>query len=201
MSRYYFPIQNGKQIISTYSGIKGIADYALYGLGNKNAKDVSFPDLENVSGRFALYKSFSSSEMLETISFPKLETIDGYRSLYQCFSGCSNLQSIAFQELKTLAAAEAMYQAFSSCSQLGSVNFSKLETVIGSFSMYGAFSFCTSLITISFPQLTSVGDNSFRSCFYGCTNLTAIHFRSDMRSTLENKNDWGVSNSIFVFDL
>ena len=155
MSRYYFPIQNGKQIISTYSGIKDIADHALRGLGNKNAKDVSFPDLENVSGRFALYQSFNSSEMLETISFPKLETIDGYRSLYQGFSGCSNLQSIAFPELKTLVAVEAMYQAFSSCSQLGSVNFSKLETVRGSFSMYGAFSFCTSLIISSWQTCSA----------------------------------------------
>lgn len=195
-----------------FPGIKSVPAYALYHLLYwAKATSISFPDLETVAdyGCNGLNDANTASafptNVLTSISFPKLKTIGGDGFSY-AFRNQNQLLDAAFPELTTLDA-RAFNNTFYKCSSLRSVTFPKLQTT-GNAAFTGCFNTCTGLTSISFPALTSPNSNTFSSsCFTGCSNLTAFHFRADMQTTVEAMSSYntlwgrGAGNATVYFDL
>ena len=77
-----------------FNGVKDIQTNFLSGLLTTSAKaritSVSFPDLENLSGRNALYSAFRhNSSKVGYFLAPKLKTITGEDALRTCFISTS----------------------------------------------------------------------------------------------------------------
>lgn len=173
MSRYYFPIQKGKQLITNYSGIISIGERAFYHKGNLWGKHIIFPDLEQINGTSAFQCAFQYSTEIERVDFPKLKVISGSSAFNSAFGGCPKLKI---------------------------VNFPVLETFTGTNSSNYVFSSCSSLESISFPSLTTfkTGFNMFSNC----SSLREVHFRTELEEQLKNKAGYmGVSSDVLIFDL
>ena len=157
------------------------------GCGNL-VSSLQMPLLESITGSSAcdsaFYANSSQRCLLTEVEFPSLTTIDGSRACEDMFHNQTALQTVAFPVLATINGSNA-------CSKM--------------------LSGCTSLTTISFPALTSIASGAFGSSsmayiFYGCTALAEIHFRADMRATIEATkgyaNKWGAPETCTIyFDL
>ena len=142
-------------------------------------KSMDFSDLKTI-GDYGLYRAFFRCNKLAIInlSFPELVSI-GNSGLYMAFNGCSNIS--------------------------GNVSFPKLTTIETS-GMWNTFYGCLGLSgSISFPKLTTVGGSGLYGAFINCNNITALHFRSDAQSVIEESygynNKFGATNATIYFDL
>ena len=58
---------------------------------------------------------------------------------------------------------------------------------------------------MSFPKLTTLSTTGLDSAFDYCNKLTALHFKSSLRSTVEAStgysNKFGATNATIYFDL
>lgn len=208
------------------SKIKTIGNYAMYSMFNNAGSaelDISFDNLETIAGITRPFQNFATNGIFNTISFPKLKV----GSFYQ-FALSSNVNKISFEALETAELNSAFNNSLvkeldfsnlknitsansmcSGCKYLTNINFNSLETVPGGV-FASAFTGCTSLSTISFPSLVNVGTNIFGTAdnvltFRNCTNLTEIHFRTDMKDTIEAMygydSNFGATNATIYFDL
>lgn len=190
---------------------KGIMNSVCYYA--QKLETISFPLLEKIyTGMYGGYNfsnAFYYCTKLTSVSFPSLATITDEGVFNQAFYNCTNLVSADFSKLSYIDSSTGGFrQAFYGCSKLESVNFDSLQSVYADFQE--AFKNCTSLTKISFPSLNNLGSQRFgysssTYMFGGCTNLTEIHFRADMQTTIESytgyADKWGAVNATIYFDL
>lgn len=202
------------------------SSYAFYNNYVYNPKRVVhgnaiFSKLKIINGVFADIFAHCEFDQGATVSFPVLTTINGdggWWTTYndacfiQTFIGTSGLSTVSFGGLTTMDF--GMYETFMN-SQVANILFPNLTTIgsNGSFAK-NAFRGDTALQSISFPSLTTIqnlsafsyssGDISDQA-FYGCTNLTEIHFKSSMQSRVQALNGYsslfGATNATIYFDL
>lgn len=149
---------------------------------------------------------FTGCAGLTSVSFPGLTAIR-IDALTSCFEDCTGLISASFLALERVYS--GMSRTFNGCEKLSSVAFPKLAYINGS--LDNCFGDCVSLTSISFPMLTELGasyvfgSSSGTYAFRGCTALKEIHFRADVKGTIESLNGyadkWGAANATIYFDL
>lgn len=149
---------------------------------------VSFPELTILSDstKQCLSRCFTDCTGLQTISFPKLSYVCNY-AMSHTFDGCTSLSGISFPNLGYVGE-YGMSRCFDDCSGItGTINFPLLHT-IKSGGMSGCFRNCSGITAVYFPSLifdAETVENTYNSplggAFYGCTDLTEIHFRQDQQ--------------------
>nr|DAM10418.1 MAG TPA: leucine-rich repeat protein [Caudoviricetes sp.] len=155
---------------------------------------------------YGLYYAFyGCTRLTGSIDFPELTSVGEY-GLSCTFDGCTGLTgSVSFPKLTSVRDYGLRY-AFNNCTGLtGSVSFPEL-TSIGSSGLSNAFDNCKGLTgSVSFPKLTSVGDYGLSNAFNNCKGLTEIHFRADVKATIEAQysysSKFGATNATIYFDL
>ena len=143
-----------------------------------------------------MWHLFSQSPITE-FSCNSLETAEA-NSLGYTFSNCNSLTKVSFASLKKMLDDSFQY-TFLYCTSLQSFDFSEVQKLY----LYGTFFGCSSLKTLSFPKATNI--KIYATPFSGCKALTEIHFRADMKATVEALPDyaskWGATNATIYFDL
>lgn len=176
-----------------------------------NLPSIELSSLISISGDSACYSMFYNCTNLPLVDLSNLTSISGQNACHYMFYNCSGLTSVDLSNLTSISGNYACNYMFQSCSGLTSVDLGNLTTISGNYACQGMFSYCKRLMSISFPSLTTVeGTNPFGTSgsnliFYNCTALTEIHFRSDMRSTIEAlpgySTKFGATNATIYFDL
>lgn len=152
-----------------FTGVKDIGQYVLayaFYVGNRNAvKSVSFPDLEYVTGAYALYNAFYQHNTLTSVSFPKLKHLSADYVFNNVFRASTGLVDVVFPSLLTVTGDSAFASAFESISTLTNLSFPAL-TQIGSDThtswanggrqFYSVVSGSRKCTTLSFPELTAI---------------------------------------------
>lgn len=139
------------------------------------------------------------------LDLSKLTTVAGngiYYTFWKCEFKVVDLRSL------TTVDSRGMAYCFYQCGKLEQIILNSL-TSMGSGCMQRAF-YSSGLLSIYFPSLISVksdtfGSSSSNNAFGYCSNLTEIHFRADMQTTIEGlsqyANKWGATNATIYFDL
>ena len=163
-----------------FTGVKDIVDYGLaekYTWRTNLTHNVSFPDLESITGADACYYTFRGCSNIPSISLPKLKNINSVYACYYMFSLCSSLTTVSLPELTTVSGTNACYYMFSSCYRITSVSLPKLTTVSADYACYYMFSSCSALTAVSLPELKTVSGNyAFNGLFNLAQELTTISF-------------------------
>ena len=124
--------------------------------------DVFIPNLTRVDSSM-----FRGCTALEHISFPNVSSLGSH-----AFYGCTSLKEVHLHEN-----VDFLYNtggnAFQNCNALQSINMPKLTNLPSS-----CFMNCKSLVEGVFPLVTMIGS----SCFQGCASLKKIDFHSDISS-------------------
>lgn len=166
------------------TGVKDIDAYCLAGAYYNNLKikdTITFPDVIDISGEYALYNMFTNAINIKKISFPSLVRISGNHALsYFCQFTNNNtplLNEIDFPNLTEVLGSHAFYRAFPYARNITEVNFPSLTTVSGQYAFYYIFDNVDYLTKVSFPVLSSIsGQCAFCDAFYGCDNLLDVYF-------------------------
>ena len=171
---------------------------------------VSFPEVTQIQSGNAFNYFCLDCVNLVSVDFSKLSEITGINNFSHAFDGCTSLTAIAFPKLTiidTNSSGNFSY-AFAGCTSLSSVEFPLLDTINSGNVFSYAFRNCTALTSISFPKLSTIPSNVdpfSSSAFYGCTNLTEIHFKASIASTIQNLSSYsskfGATNATIYFDL
>lgn len=151
---------------------------------------------------------FVGLSSIKSASFPDLENISGQYAMNYTFSNCKNFASLSMPNLTSISGANAMTAMCNGCISLNSVNFAKLENITGSYALRYAFQSCIVLTTLSFPSITSTAfgsnTNQFNSMLSGVTGCT-VHFPSNLQSVIGSwtsvTNGFGGTNTTVLFDL
>ena len=147
-------------------------------LGLNSIKSASFPDLENITGNYAMDCTFQGCSGLTSVDLSSLTTISGTSCMEYAFSGCTSLTSVDLSSLTTVSGSSAMYYAFQNCTGLISIDLSSLTTM-GQRGIYYAFTDCTSLSSVDLSSLTSINSSYvIANAFRNCTSLTTLSFPS-----------------------
>lgn len=168
----------------SFDGVKDIQQRALSNrFSYSKVKNVSFPDLEQISGNYACFGMFYGCS-LSSVSFPKLATVSGTQGMGQMFEN-SGLQTVTFPALTTISGNNAMNRLF---------GYLAIKNV-----------YFPALKTNSFPNYTT----QFSGMFSGsgsASNTINVHFPSNMQSTIAGLTgypNFGGSSSYInlLFDL
>ena len=157
-----------------YSPWSSLLKFYIDNLGTvrlRTSGDLDFSGAIDVDNN-ALKNAYQSSGF-EHVYFPDLETVSGSYAMSNFISGDTNLTSISFPKLETITGSYAMEYLCDGDSYLTSIDFSSL-TSVGSYSLQYAFRNCTSLTSADFSNLTSIGQYGMQYAFYNCTNLTDV---------------------------
>lgn len=142
------------------------------------------------------HTNFASNAAIERITFP-----EGFD--YPKLTGLAFMKEIVAPEATSIPslggtllqryvapAATTMYGAFMNSPV------KKFSVPEGVTSIGGIFQNCSQLATITLPAgLTSIG----AQCFYYCTSLKEVHFKSTTPPTVANSNAWGYISKDCVF--
>lgn len=192
------------------------------------APDDYFKDITEIEPYgLSWYTTYKNVDIFNKIDFRNLITI-GEGACTYAFDGCTKITSVDMGNLINVADSVAdcagmfhnctgiisvdmhslvvggwMGLMFEGCTSLTTVNLNSLQTAS---QMQRCFANCTSLPSISFPSLIRTATiNDFINLFYGCLNLTAIHFRADAQSMIEGltgySDKFGAPNATIYFDL
>ena len=176
-----------------FTGVKDLGDRIL---ANKfdlkfqsNINSVSFPDLEQITGVYALDHFCSWNSGVKNISFPKLKHIPGSYAFSKAFVLSGGLTEVSFPSLLTVTGDFAFANAFEHISNLTALHFPVLKQIgsnthtnytnnSGHFSSIIASS--NSCRTLSFPELTAIyctgGTSSHNGTFAANNTLQRIDF-------------------------
>ena len=169
-----------------FKGVIDLADDALRSVftANRILKSVSFPDLTQISGAYALYESFygraynsQSYKKMTAISFPELVSVTGTSAMYNTFGYNYGLTSVSFPKLTTISGYSAMNSAFGYC-DVTSFNFPELTTISGQQAMRNIFIQNGNLTSGTFPKLATLASSS-QALYYAfayCSKLTSLSF-------------------------
>ena len=153
---------------------------------------------------------FSGCRELKETGLDDLEEISGGAQFNDMYAGCTSLTETGLTNLMYISKG-SVYSAggaiFNGCTGLLKGG---LDNLIGS-CLVSVFSGCTGLTKEYFPMLTDVYKGSFKGissssyAFYGCKNITELHFRADMQATIESctgySSKFGATNATIYFDL
>lgn len=160
-------------------------------------RNVTFPDLEEVSGTYAFSSTFVACPVISSVSFPKLEIISASSVFINCFQNITNSFTLDLSKLIKITGTTALSAMCYQAPGLLSFDMSSLEEVRSN-GLNGAFNGCTGLTTVTFPKLKNIAyTGALIGCFTGCTNLTSISFgglRSDSFGSFTNQFNTMLSN-------
>lgn len=198
----------------SFDGVKDIGDnvlqYKFY--PNQAVRNVKFPDLETVSGNYALQYCFYESSanigtgLLTNYSFPKLKTVTGSRAFENAFYNCGSLTKVVFPELVSVTGDYAFSAAFAYCDSIEDIYLPKLETIDATNAFANTFNNSgnsNDLLpdSVTFPALTSIaGDSCFFSCFQN-TPIKNVYFpvlKTIGKATRTSVYDYGIFNYAFA---
>lgn len=166
------------------TGVKDIDAYCLayaYYSNPKIENTVTFPDVIDISGEYALESMFSKAINIKKISFPSLIRISGNYALHS-FCQFTNydtslLNEIDFPNLTEILGQYAFSNAFQYAKNIIEVNFPSLITISGRGAFNYTFDDIHYLTKVSFPILSSIsGSGAFSNAFNYCYNLLDIYF-------------------------
>ncbi len=187
-----------KEIEPDFSGVTDLGERALeYNFaGTQNIKDgtISFPDLTDVSGEYALNCFCRENSNITSASFPEILTISGQYAFNYAFYA-TRLTSVTFPKLATITGNNCFYYGFGGMgTTLTSVSFPELTSVNGNGCFSNSFQSNTRLSSISFPKLTTInGEGAFSSSFSSCSSLTSVEFPE--LTTIINNNNSALGNT------
>lgn len=164
-----------------FTGVKDIDTWFLayeFYIGKRKAvKSVSFPDLEAVTGAYALHNAFYQHNTLTSVSFPKLTHLSADHVFDNAFRASNGLVDVVFPSLLTVTGASAFASAFENISTLTNLSFPALTQIgsdthtswaNGGHQFYSVVSGSRKCTTLSFPELTAIyctasssGDGTF----------------------------------------
>lgn len=148
-------------------------------LGLSSIENVYFPNLENITGNYAMAYVVSQCTNLTSVYLANLNTISGTNAMERAFNGCTNLTSLDLSSLTTISGTSAMRYTFNGCTSLSSLDLSSLTIISGTTAMDYAFRGCTNLTSVDLSSLTTISsNNAMRQCFGACTSLTTLSFPS-----------------------
>lgn len=211
-SMCYALAENNGIVVVDIPKIKECPNHAMsnmcYGCGNLS--NINLPMLEIVEG-WGLENCCSNCQKLTTVVVSSLRSVGTY-GLFKCFTGCITLQHLDLSSLETIGDYGCQGMC-SLCYALETIDLSKLKSIgpnaLDSF-LQGTGSQPGVMKRIDFPSLISVEKNSLGTAagsyaFRYRTTLEEIHFRADMRDTIEAMtgyaNKWGATNATIYFDL
>lgn len=198
----------------SFDGVKDIKNnvlqYKFY--HNPVVRNVKFPDLETVSGSYALQYCFNQSSanigtgLLTNYSFPKLKTVTGSRAFENAFYNCQSITKVVFPELVSITKEYAFSGTFYYCKSIEDIYLPKLEVIDGdyvfSLTFYGSGNSDDLLPdSVTFPALTSIaGNNVFYMCFQN-TPIKNVYFpvlKTIGKSTRTDVDDYGIFYYVFA---
>ena len=136
---------------------------------------VTFPALETINKERALYYAFAGSGV-QSVSFSNLNNVSGSYALYQLCYNDTALTSVSFPNLISVSGSYAMSQMCYNDTALTSISFPNLESVSNNYTMYQMLQECTGLTSIIFPNLQSASGVKSLDMFQSCSNLEVINF-------------------------
>lgn len=167
--------------------------------------DLIFTKLKKVTGDITECFMYNVFDEGTTISFPSLEEIN--TSWYSVFSHTKNVDNIIFGALKTIDGdiRAAFANAKSVSSTHSSIQFPLLQT-IGQYATFTLTFSNSGLTSMSFPSLTTIQNlYAFKNAFMSCPEMTEIHFKASIRTTVESMDGYssmfGATNATIYFDL
>lgn len=160
-----------------FTGVKDVVNYGLYYKYYYNTNlthNVSFPDLETVSGNHFANNAFSFTNV-QSASFPKLKTVSGQNALQSMFQN-SHITTISLPELETVSGSNGMKQFVQGCLYITSLSLPKLKIVSGGYGLAYLYQ-SSAIVTLSFPELITVSSNSgCQGMCNGCSFLETASF-------------------------
>jgi hypothetical protein len=193
----YFPADMKETIenLSGYSDNFGATNGRIF-FGDKS-DDVTI----NTSEEYLNY--VSSKNKLPSASQNKIIEINDDVLVKALYGNETLAGEVAFPELTSIGTM-GLAGTFYGCTGITSISFPALES-IGDEGLNIAFAQCSGLTgAIEFPSLTSVSSSSFDQAFWGCTGINEIHFKEDMKETIESLDGYdekfGATNATIYFD-
>lgn len=225
---YYKFVRNTRIKSVTFSDLEQAAtsyamQYAFYYCTSIQTAD--FSKLTTINGSSAFGNVFYGCSALKTVDLSALETVNTSSCMQYAFYNCSNLESIDFSALKTIGSSSTasannrhFYYAFNGCTKLTELRFPELTAIYcnGNGTTYGSFANNTKVKKLYFPKLTTMTWSSaytnankaqpIENMFYGCTDLTEIHFALTNKTAVESitgySTKWAApANCSILFDL
>ena len=194
--------------LTTVSGSSGC--YAMF-YGCSDLTRVGLENLTIVSGYGGCHMMFYYCFGLTRTGLENLTTVSGTTGCSSMFGNCRALISTGLENLTTISGQLGCDRMFGDCWALTSTGLENLTTVSGSSGCSNMFNSCKGLTKEYFPMLTTVtqanafGTSSSNGIFYGCPNLTELHFRKDAQAVIEGltvyQYKFGATNATIYFDL
>lgn len=162
------------------TGVKDISGSALaYRFYNRLINRISFPELTNISGSYALSNAFRNANIYASypINFGTLTEITGNSACAGAFAetfraGSSGSLTINFDVLETINGTSCCQQMFY-YSEIAYVNLPSLETISGDDTCYSMFDGCTELVSVQLGSLKTIsGSRAAAYMFYACPITT-----------------------------
>ena len=194
----------------------------FYGCTGLTSVDLS--SLTSVSGNNTMSTTFYGCTNLTSADLSSLTTVSGNSAMQGTFNGCTGLTSINFNNLQTIGTNSSsgdyghFSNCFKNCNNLTSITFPKLEKIYCTYSTntYGTFSGNNKVQKFYFPKLDTItygtgaistNQKACKNVFYGCSELTELHFASANQSAIEASPGYstawgrGAGNVTIYFDL
>lgn len=189
-----------------------------------NLENIDISNVTTISGAQAMYYAFRDCKKLTSINLGNVTTIND-NSMSYVFSGCTGITSVLFTNLVQIGQNSStanygqMGGCFMGCTNLTSITFPKLEKIYctgGTTSSYGTFANNNKVQKMYFPKLDTItygsganttNQNACKNVFYGCSDLTELHFAAANQSAIEASPGYstlwgrGAGNATVYFDL
>jgi len=224
-------LQNGSTIMD-FTGVKSIGAYALYYAYNSNTNIsgvITFPDLEEINGNYALGVFAQQATGVTGVSCPKLKKIQGQYSCVQAFdltkivvadmpllefiSGSNSYlfartDTLTTLNLQSLAYISGSLDYLAERSKIVSMTFYSLKYMGGNQALASAFENSSLLEDIYFPATNSnsfYASNSLMNMLRRCSNVK-LHFPNNLSGSsvitgLYDYPNFGGTNTTILFDL
>lgn len=177
-------------------------------------EQINLGSLESISGQRAAYHMFYKRSNLQQVELPKLKTVSGESVISGMFSYCKGLKSLSLPLLESIDGKYAISSLCYGNIALETINLNSLRSINGDYALCVFLKGCEKISRIDFPSLQEILSNKAFSGtsndetyypFYGCTNLTEIHFRYDIKQLVEGLEGYdkkfGAENATIYFDL
>lgn len=126
--------------------------------------DLVFTGVKDLESRILAHKFYLKFRgNINSVSFPDLEQITGTYALEYFCSWNTGIENILFSKLKHIPGAYAFSRAFYLSGGFTEVNFPSLLTVTGDFAFANAFENISGLTALHFPALKQIGSDTHTS--------------------------------------
>ena len=224
-------LQPGSTIMD-FTGVKSIGAYALYYAYNNNTNIsgvITFPDLEDINGNYAIAQFATQATGVTGVSCPKLKKILGTNACPQAFDltkiVVADMPSLEFVggesgylfartdtlttlNLQSLAYIRGSMANLAERSKIVSMSFYSLKHMGANQTLASAFANSSLLEDIYFPAADSnsfSANNCFMNMLTRCSNVK-LHFPNNLSGSsvitgLYTYPNFGGTNTTILFDL